>query len=462
MDKANFLLFLSIIFLIGLGSRSLSMGIGRFYEGDVYIYMAQIEHCIQSNSYDIFHIYYEENASYSEKPLYILLPYLVARIIPSPYSIYFLNILLYTISFVLIYLIFQNYEKPKRNLLISLLLFAIYPIFQNKAEINNWRGETIFDPILILLAYLLLKWNSFLAIFLVSVFALLSWNGATYLFPAFFYTLFFYYIFPKNKKEYLIFLGLFLFLTFDFGYLLYATQNPFSDFLHSISQIGILETSKMSFSDFIYYLSPSLFIIPFGLFFVGEKIEEFSKFEANKRYLSFIFANFLVNIPLVYFQLRWVSILKVPLLLFLPFAIEKIFEKKFNLLIFIILLAPSLLYQQFTIKNEFWDALALIKNRSRVLCNNWGFGGYIEYFAHSFPYTDSGPLQSIDRIKQTDSFFEGDTCNFSMFNITFDYILLINSTYPQNSCFYKLANNQINPFIVIFKSKDIILLRKLG
>jgi len=256
-------------------------------------------------------------------------------------------------------------------------------------------------------------------------------------------------------------LGLFLFLTFDFGYLLYTTKNPFSDFLHSTFQIEILETSKMTFSNFIYHLSPTLFIIPFGLLFVGEKIEEFSKFEANKRYLSFIFANFLVSIPLVYFQIRWVSLFKVPLLLFLPFAIEKVFEKKFNLLIFIVLLTPSIFYQQFTIKNEFWDALALIESRSRVLCNDWGMGGYIEYFAHSFPYIDSGPLQSIDRIKQTDSFFEENICNFSIFNRTFDYILLINSTYPQNSCFYKLANNQVDTFVVIFKSKDIILLKKL-
>jgi len=462
MSKANFLFFLTIIFLIGIGARSLSLTFDRFYEGDVYIYMAQIEHCIKVNCQNIFHIYYDENASYTEKPLYILIPYFVTKIIPSPYSIYFLNILFYAISFILLYLIFCNYEKSKRNLLISLLLFAIYPIFQNKAEINNWRGETIFTPVLILLAYLLLKKPSFLAIFLASSFAFLSWNGATYLFPVFFFTLLLYYIFPKNIKEYLTFLGLFLLLIFVFGYLLYSTPNPFSDFLHSISQIHILETSKMTSSDFIYYFSPALFIIPFSLLFLGEKIEEFSKFEANKRYLSFIFANFLVSTPLVYAQIRWVSLFKVPLILLLPFAVEEIFEKKFDLLLFIILLTPSIFYQQIAIKNEFWDALALIRNGSKVLCNDWGVGGYIEYFAHSFPYTDSGPLQSIYRIKQTDSFFSGDICNFSIFNRTFDYILLINSTYPKNSCFYKLANNQIGNFVIIFKSKDVILLKKLG
>jgi hypothetical protein len=449
--------FLFLIFLVGLIFRSFGFYLGKFYEADVYIYMAQVEHCIQTNCPNLFKIYYASNASFSEKPFYILAPYFATKIIPSPFSIYFLSFLCYLFSFILVYSILDK-QFPTKIILLTLLAFAIYPIFIDKSQINNWRGETYFFPILLLLAYLLLK-RRLLLFFVFSIFVYFIWNGAIVLLLIIFLTFFFDYLFYdfSPKTSFLVYLLLFPL----FAIALILIPNPFLNFLKGVSQLQISETRNVRLQDLFYYFFPLFIFIPFSFLFLVKNFEKFTKSEADRWYISFIFASFLIFTNLTIFQIRWVSLLKAPLLLLLPFGLYQLFEnKKISMFWILILISPLFFLSIPYIKPEFFEALSLIKENSKVLNEDWSWGGYIEYY-HSFPYTDSGPLQNTTRIRLVHKFFNSSICNFSIINFKPDYIFIVGSnfSYSDKSCFNELMNNRTE-FHILFKKGNVILFGK--
>ena len=449
--------FLFLIFLVGLIFRSFGFYLGKFYEADVYIYMAQVEHCIQTNCPNLFKIHYASNAYFLEKPFFILAPYFATKIIPSPFSTYFLSFLCYLFSFILVYLILDK-QFPTKIILLTLLAFAIYPIFIDKSQINNWRGETYFFPILLLLAYFLLKRRLFL-FFAFSILAYFTWNGAIVLLPIVLLTFFFDYLFYKSSKKISLLIYLFLFPLFAVA--LISIPNPFLDFLKGISQLQISETRSIRMQDLFYYFFPLFIFIPFSFFFIVKNFEKFIEFEANRWYISFIFASFLVFTDLTIFQIRWISLLKAPLLLLLPFSLYQLFGNKKISMFWILILISSLFFLSIPyIKPEFFEALSLIKENSKVLNEDWSWGGYIEYY-HSFPYTDSGPLQNTTKIRLVHKFFNSPICNFSIINFEPDYIFIVGSnfSYPNNSCFNKLIENKTE-FHILFKKGNVVLFGK--
>lgn len=335
-----------LIILLGVLFRLHNIKNFGFFEYDIYFYFGVAQHTLANHLIiptPLPHSGFPIKNDFSEKPglIYILLSaYLVAKLfLPTItlYTIVRLIPLLFGIFGMLeAYILAYSMTKDRNISILSMLIMAILPAAVIRTQATEYRGET-YAPIILgaifisILGYQKAK-SVFSYKFLLSLIfgavllfiALVSWIGSYYILAVFgFLTIIAisFKITSSKLRAVLItlFSGIALWLL---GWLLLPHLLPsYYNYLQTNKYMfeSIIETQPVSISSIQMYLNSTVLLAPFGiLLYIFRKRTNFGDLT-----FMMLFANLLVVALLLSAQVRWITLIALPISVFSAYFISE-------------------------------------------------------------------------------------------------------------------------------------------
>ena len=335
-----------LIILLGILFRLHNIKNFGFFEYDIYFYFGVAQHTLANHLIiptPLPHSGFPIKNNFSEKPglIYILLSaYLVAKLFLPNITLYtivrLIPVLFGIFGMLEAYVLAYSMTRDRNTAIVSMLIMAVLPAAVMRTQATEYRGET-YVPVLLgaifisILGYQKAK-SIFSYKFLLSLIAgavllfiaLVSWIGSYYLLAVLGFLAIIAVSFKITSSKLravliTLFAGIILWLL---GWLLLPHLLPgYYNYLQTNKYMfeSIIETQPISISSIQMYLNSTVLLAPFGILLYA-----FRK-RTNFGDLTFmmLFANLLVVALLLSAQLRWITLIALPISVFSAYFISE-------------------------------------------------------------------------------------------------------------------------------------------
>jgi asparagine N-glycosylation enzyme membrane subunit Stt3 len=456
-DKKVIALFI-LILAFGMLARSITLTKSSTAEPDALVYLDMAQQTLANHwvvpRIDI-HSGFSPNNPYLESNGLVYLALIFYPLLHSvQYSMYLMQAVFALASMAIVYLFAKELSGSTKASLFAMFIYATLPVAIYKNAINVWRGDS-FTPILLAASLLCLvyfiKWHSqkskrwyyctaalILSVLLISL-SYGVWNGGIYALATYITAIFILsheYLFKDLKLDFLLVLML-----LAAGWYAYSLTSYYPA---SNNNAMYRTTSELQPTSFIYLLSGTLFAVPLALFGLFGFFASEDKLQKAVPYLT-AFVMLAIAIPEASVEVRFVSLIAIPLAIFSGEALHLIGQKieaipvsydKLARFFWIIVAASILLsvYQPLIsatlpeVSASYHSNMLWIRNNTpsnTTFLTDWDDGSAIEGWGQRESYTDTVIGENSLRIQNFSDFLYADSGNLSyVAQVHPDYLLV--------------------------------------